>query len=479
MPYLVSCLSALRQPDLGLMAEILIISDGSPDAGYVSSFLEGSFSLPVQIRHVARMDNRGFAATCNEGARLARSRYLLFLNADTLPVVGWLKALVDFAERNPKAGVLGAKLLFPFDQRIQHCGGMFNDSSDPIHLYYGQPASLRFVHNNRRLQWVTGACQLLRREDFFAVGGLDESYGLCAEDVDLCLKIRYRLRKEAWVVGSSTLYHYESVTGKERPGYIQAIQMLKRRWGLRLQPDEAALFKQDGMALEFVRLVDCIRSPRALDFALDLAARLGLRSAEDQDAYAKSHTAEQLVAALPSLFRGEPLPVPVLQTSPQPAAVQPPQNSEPSTAELFTMLASSGLAKRSENRARLLLSDRLADSSFFLMLYNVASVLQSRAQKRRARQFWSLLTETMLNVPSDLKGKAHFKLALLAHTRDERLKHLRACVTCMPNHHAARAALERLSGRPDRSLARSRAKAHKRATPRTPEGLIPARRSVR
>ena len=54
----------------------------------------------------------GFATACNDGARGASSEYLVFLNNDVVPVTGWLDALLAYADQDPKAAVVRAKLLF-------------------------------------------------------------------------------------------------------------------------------------------------------------------------------------------------------------------------------------------------------------------------------------------------------------------------------------------------------------------------------
>ena len=67
--------------------------------------------------------NEGFIASCNRGAEKARGSYLVFLNNDTEVTQGWLRALRETFELEPRAGLVGSKLVFP-DGRLQEAGGI-------------------------------------------------------------------------------------------------------------------------------------------------------------------------------------------------------------------------------------------------------------------------------------------------------------------------------------------------------------------
>jgi GT2 family glycosyltransferase len=151
-----------------------------------------------------RMDrNTGFAAGVNRGARDARARYLLLLNPDTIvqpDLLGWL---ADWLDAHPDVGVAGPRLQNE-DGSIQASARRFPDYTTAI---AGRSSWLtRALPGNKLSQrnlpgldvsgdtaldvdWISGACMMVRREVFDAVGGMDEGFFLYWEDADFCRRV--------------------------------------------------------------------------------------------------------------------------------------------------------------------------------------------------------------------------------------------------------------------------------------------------
>src|SRR5437667_41638 len=87
--------------------EIIVVNDGSSDA---TAALLARFG--DRIRAITQPRNTGFATACNIGAAAASGDCLVFLNNDTIPLTGWLDALVRYAGAHPRAAAIGSKLLF-------------------------------------------------------------------------------------------------------------------------------------------------------------------------------------------------------------------------------------------------------------------------------------------------------------------------------------------------------------------------------
>lgn len=237
------CVVRLAAVTGGCEYEVVIIDNGSTDT--TPEFL-GALSGDVRI--IRNEENLGFAAACNQGARVAKGQYLVFLNNDTVPLDGWLQALIHEVESSGKTAVVGSKLLYE-DGTVQHGGVAFSWLyGTAYHLYLRVQADAPMVNRRREFQAVTAACMLVRREAFESVGGFDEGFRNGFEDVDLCLKIRDRGGLVVYQP-KSTLYHLESQTPGRKTHEPENIRRFLTRWSSRWWlSDEYRLYAEDGLA---------------------------------------------------------------------------------------------------------------------------------------------------------------------------------------------------------------------------------------
>ncbi|MGH7233251.1 MAG: glycosyltransferase [Nitrospiraceae bacterium] len=235
------CLVHLAKTTTHIEYEVIIVDNASTDdtAGFLATL-----SGDVQI--IRNAQNVGFAKACNQGARAAKGRYLVFLNNDTIPCEGWLTALVDEVETHLDTAVVGSKLLYP-DGTIQHAGVVFSrEGLFPYHVYRGVPADLLAVNRRREFQCVTAACLLVRPDIFNAVGGFDEGYRNGFEDVDFCLKIRKRGGHIIYQP-QSVLYHLESQSPGRKSHEEHNSRRLVSQWGHQWWiTDEDGVYFADG-----------------------------------------------------------------------------------------------------------------------------------------------------------------------------------------------------------------------------------------
>ncbi|MBH0201253.1 MAG: glycosyltransferase [Nitrospira sp.] len=219
------CIEALAKTTDDISWELIVVDNHSTDD--TASFLS---TLGGDIQVITNQENLGFAKACNQGARAAHGKYLVFLNNDTIPQPGWLPPLVSEVDAHSDVGIVGSKLLYP-DGTVQHAGVVFMRSRViPYHIYRAAPSTMSAVNQRREFQAVTAACMLIRREVFEKVKGFDECFINGFEDVDLCLKVREQGHHVIYQP-RSVVYHLESQTSGRSDRDEQNARLLGERWG--------------------------------------------------------------------------------------------------------------------------------------------------------------------------------------------------------------------------------------------------------
>lgn len=235
------CLETLFAATPEISAEIIVVDDGSTD--HTARMLD---RYGDRIRVLTRETNGGFAAACNDGARIAAGEYVVFLNNDTIPRPGWLDALVRTADADRRVTVVGAKLVTPIET-IQHAGVVICQDRYPRNLYAGFPADHPAVNRSRGFRIVTGAAMLVRRAAFHEVNGFDEGYVNAYEDCDLCLRLGERGHLVRYC-HEAVLVHLEGATRAARVAEQEhATHRFRLRWASRLEPDDLDYYVADGL----------------------------------------------------------------------------------------------------------------------------------------------------------------------------------------------------------------------------------------
>ncbi|MFL6256701.1 MAG: glycosyltransferase [Pyrinomonadaceae bacterium] len=205
------CLRSLLREINFKETEVIVVDNASTDR--TRELLQ---HFRGHVRVIENAENRGFVDACNQGAELARGRYLVFLNNDTIVLPGWLEALVETAERDERAGAVGSLLLYP-DGRIQEAGSVIWSNGETLHYGWGKsPEDRRFTFA-REVDYCSGASLLIRRELFERLGGFDRRYAPAYyEDTDLCMGVR-SLGYKVVYQPASRLYHFEGATAGTDP----------------------------------------------------------------------------------------------------------------------------------------------------------------------------------------------------------------------------------------------------------------------
>lgn len=196
--------------------EWIVIDHASDDNSH--EVVRGCISRGQNIRFIRRDGNFSFSNSNNYGARLASHETLVFANNDLIFRKAFTRKITDVLS-DPEIGASGT-VLYDFlplpssisSDIIQHTGVYISDriASNWIRPYEARPIDSGFVSRQEisEVPVATGAFLAMRREDFQAVGGFDEDYIYGLEDVDLCLKVRYRLDKKIVCLNSLGIVHH-------------------------------------------------------------------------------------------------------------------------------------------------------------------------------------------------------------------------------------------------------------------------------
>ncbi|MBV9660173.1 MAG: glycosyltransferase family 2 protein [Acidimicrobiales bacterium] len=174
--------------------------------------------------------NLGYGRAANKGAAdpaVAGATYLLVCNPDLDVKKGTVQALAAWLDSDPRLGAAGPRIANP-DGSLYPSARTFPDLVDAFgHGLLGQVAPRnRFTRRYRLLDWdhgeratvdwISGACLLIRRQAWDAVGGFDPSYFMYMEDVDLC----WRLGRAGWQIGyepAAEVVHTQGVSADLHP----------------------------------------------------------------------------------------------------------------------------------------------------------------------------------------------------------------------------------------------------------------------
>lgn len=218
------CLRSIRDRSTYAKVEIVVVDGGDISA----AVLEAIQPFQAQVVHCREPFN--FSQRINRGVAQSTGEMVLLLNDDVeVRTPDWLESMLEFAQQ-PAIGAVGAKLLYP-DGNLQHIGVMVLNGN-PGHAFHNVPSDhpgyFRSNQVNRNYWVVTGACLMMRRSVFDQLGGMDETFPLNYNDVDLCLKAHQAGYRNV-VTPFAELIHYESAT---RPKGLQPKEWerLNQKW---------------------------------------------------------------------------------------------------------------------------------------------------------------------------------------------------------------------------------------------------------
>lgn len=208
-----ACIASLPRAAAPHELEILVVDNASRDDS-------AGVGRELGAKVIESQRNLGYSRAANRGAAETTAPWLLVANPDTLPAPGSLARLVATAEADPRIACVGPRLRnldgsdYPTGRRFPSLliGGL-HALLGPV--WPDNPATRRYHLTDldrttpAQVDWVSGACMLLRRSAFDEVGGFDGAYFMYFEDMDLCL----RLVRAGWKVVLEPRANVEHVVG--------------------------------------------------------------------------------------------------------------------------------------------------------------------------------------------------------------------------------------------------------------------------
>lgn len=205
------CLDSLYD-NISSNYEIIVIDNG---------FTDGALNLLKKYKRLIVIENSnnvGVAAGRNIGIKKAKGKYIIFLDDDAYVSQMSFEKIIKYMEKNNKVGIIGPKILYPngkIQESVRHFPTIMSILWRGLLLYrlfpdikfYSKYVMKKFNHNEiKEVDWVLGACQIIRKKVFDTIGILDEKYFFGYEDIDFC----YRAKIAGWKTiyyPYSTIYH--------------------------------------------------------------------------------------------------------------------------------------------------------------------------------------------------------------------------------------------------------------------------------
>lgn len=206
----------------GLCGEIVVVDNASQDGS--AAAVQARFP---DVRLIANSTNRGFGPAANQGMLAARGEWVVVLNPDTSMQPGFFAAVRHYLDRQPHVGLIGPHLFQPDGATQSTCRRSYTMAtalcqSTPLEFWFGETADLRRFYCREldetavaRVDWVVGACLVVRRAVLRAVGGFDPRFFMYFEETDWCQRIKQAGWDVAYVPQARVLHHRSRSAGQD------------------------------------------------------------------------------------------------------------------------------------------------------------------------------------------------------------------------------------------------------------------------
>lgn len=242
---LVNCLASVIESTHSRDIEIVVVDNASTDGS-----LESVHQTYPQVITIANPANVGFGVACNQGIRSTTAPFILLLNSDALINSQSFQVLHDALSKNAQCGAAGCRILNSAGTETTNTRNFLT----PLNQAAEQSGLMRWINwkylrrnhvltldrndQDCSVDWIDGACLMVRRIALDEVGLFDEGFFMYSEDEDLCL----RLRQRGWTIcysATATARHHGGASTSQnsfemlRQFYLSQMLFVSKHYGHR------------------------------------------------------------------------------------------------------------------------------------------------------------------------------------------------------------------------------------------------------
>ena len=247
-----NCLNSIQQYVSDVDYEVIVMDNLSPDSSWKVLIDE----FPT-VKFIENTSNEGFAKANNKAAKLATGEYILLLNPDTEFEGNMMKEILDFADAQSNFGCLGVRLhdlegrFLPESKRS--VPDVFNSFEKLFTPFSSKKKSKKGYYRNHiaetdiaEVDVITGAFLLMKTNLHLEINGLDETYFMYGEDIDLCYTL-IRKGYKNWYFGKSSVLHIKGESTVKDKKYLEnfygAMQIFIRKYYKKQNPVQYQFLK--------------------------------------------------------------------------------------------------------------------------------------------------------------------------------------------------------------------------------------------
>ena len=200
--------------------EVLLVDNASGDDSL--SRLKDYFKDNVIF--IESRENNGFAAGNSQALKIAKGKYQLLLNSDTIVWENTLESIYYYMEKHTDVGATGCRVLLENGDLDKACKRSFPNVKNSFFRLFHIPTKSKDDNYNLdslpddgvyEIDCLTGAFMFIRKEALDEVGFLDETFFMYGEDIDLC----FRIKQAGWKIvyyGKSKITHFKGASSKKQ-----------------------------------------------------------------------------------------------------------------------------------------------------------------------------------------------------------------------------------------------------------------------